>query len=1014
MATISILVGDTHAQRQTKVNAAVGGDAIEFENGTHVFASGEVLEIPDGTSEITIGPASGATVVLQKSSEIGQHTQPMLRIGSYNTVDDLTFDKAGIIIRDNSTNVEITDCTFKRICGSRGVGIQWWAPVTTLEISGCTFEDFVQIVDDTRIYGDVCIQGYFLTGGTITLNVARNIHRFLRLYQNWPAGSTSVGGSNTITDNLIEHYGGTPFTFHGAGDNSSLVVTENVIRLLKPENVTSWNSLIGIEVLISGLDGPTISNNVIIGDRPGTGSGDPLNMGLRTGIVLDGSTAGAPEVKGNWIAGVGTGFRFINSANVVFSDNHYSELFQATYTKTNTTFTTETVGTSYAVRTSMPDYKTIADWGVPDEPSDAVTVWPAPTDEGQIFLSDIMEQFTVAENGLGPIERDLSVGTGTPGDGSTLTIAGNTYSKGLGTHAYSKIVLPLNGRYSRFRSYVGIDDATDSDALAQFVVWADGVELFRSAWMRRGDSHEVVDVDLFGRQSLTLEVLGGATTTSDHTDWAFARVILAPESTIPSSETYVKAEYIAAEKKITLTMDDGTVRTFYEKGSVVPPPPPPPPPPPDPAAPEYSIELTGDDDGITATLAYTGPTMTAELWIRPTSGSEAQYPTIKLPATVGANRVTLATMRAGGGQWGTAAPNWHISAKFVLTIEGTTYTTTEKSVQMTGTVTSPAPETPPLDPVIPAPPADAEYALSKEHALQLARNAGNRTRALVIQNFDFTEQLNFENGAQNVWVLNCRFHDISGGLHVGHGIRVIGGARNCVFAQNLFERNGAEDIMGWGDWSNTLIAKNTHKDGFEGVHLPNYVGTNLRVLANTFYNMRRMGIELQGANAVNTLVQGNVCDFPDLSRTYDGTFGLSIMNFGTGTKVLDNIIRGPSGNRKTPTYGVAVGIEYSGSNGECSRNRVEGTNESLCLVWGTGTKVQNNTFINAGHVAIWFTGVQPFTNATVTGNTISTPGTAFLFASGGNKTTGSGLIQGNSVTAGKLRDGNFGGTFNQV
>ena len=68
---------------------------------------------------------------------------------------------------------------------------------------------------------------------------------------------------------------------------------------------------------------------------------------------------------------------------------------------------------------------------------------PAPP-AGKDAVSDL--PFLSSTNGWGPVERDSSVGEQAAGDGRTISIAGVTYAKGLGTNALSDVQLYLAGQ----------------------------------------------------------------------------------------------------------------------------------------------------------------------------------------------------------------------------------------------------------------------------------------------------------------------------------------------------------------------------------------------------------------------------------------------------------------------------------------------------------------------------------------------------------------------------------------
>ena len=80
----------------------------------------------------------------------------------------------------------------------------------------------------------------------------------------------------------------------------------------------------------------------------------------------------------------------------------------------------------------------------------------APRRSALSIMSNIPRLYT--EGSLGPVERNQSVGRGAQGDGSTLTIQGQTFQFGFGTRAPSVIAFDLGGRGVRFTASVGMDD----------------------------------------------------------------------------------------------------------------------------------------------------------------------------------------------------------------------------------------------------------------------------------------------------------------------------------------------------------------------------------------------------------------------------------------------------------------------------------------------------------------------------------------------------------------------------
>jgi hypothetical protein len=68
----------------------------------------------------------------------------------------------------------------------------------------------------------------------------------------------------------------------------------------------------------------------------------------------------------------------------------------------------------------------------------------------------------VYSDGVSPDETSQGYGTlqvNRSVRGKILSIAGQAFQHGLGTHAPSKIVYELQGQYERFEAKVGVDDA---------------------------------------------------------------------------------------------------------------------------------------------------------------------------------------------------------------------------------------------------------------------------------------------------------------------------------------------------------------------------------------------------------------------------------------------------------------------------------------------------------------------------------------------------------------------------
>jgi hypothetical protein len=144
---------------------------------------------------------------------------------------------------------------------------------------------------------------------------------------------------------------------------------------------------------------------------------------------------------------------------------------------------------------------------------------PPPPPAGTDAVSDL--PFLSASNGWGPVERDSSNGEQAAGDGSTITINGETFPKGLGTNSVSDVQIYLAGGCSRFTTKVGVDDETDGAGTVTFSVLADGKNLVTTPTIRGHQDAVAIDVDVSSAQVVDL-VVGDAGDGNghDHADWA--------------------------------------------------------------------------------------------------------------------------------------------------------------------------------------------------------------------------------------------------------------------------------------------------------------------------------------------------------------------------------------------------------------------------------------------------------------------------------------------------------------
>lgn len=135
--------------------------------------------------------------------------------------------------------------------------------------------------------------------------------------------------------------------------------------------------------------------------------------------------------------------------------------------------------------------------------------------------------------------------------GRPLSIAGERFDRGVGTHANSTFWIELAGGAARFQARVGVDDAASSDrASVVFKVVGDGRRLWSSGVMRRGQPAKTVDVDVCGVAQLLLWVDNADDGTDfDHADWAAARLLVSGAKPRAIDRPVPKEEFVILTPK---------------------------------------------------------------------------------------------------------------------------------------------------------------------------------------------------------------------------------------------------------------------------------------------------------------------------------------------------------------------------------------------------------------------------------------------------------------------------------
>ncbi len=148
-----------------------------------------------------------------------------------------------------------------------------------------------------------------------------------------------------------------------------------------------------------------------------------------------------------------------------------------------------------------------------------------------VYISDLepaeVEERTAVISKIFPyVRRDRSVVNG------PLRLDGETYRKGLGVHAYSKVVYALDGRYARFRARIGLDDSArerrGAEGAVRFQVLVDGKPALgpEGILLTTRDASRPIDVDVRGAKSLALIAdFGESKDILARGDWADAFLV---------------------------------------------------------------------------------------------------------------------------------------------------------------------------------------------------------------------------------------------------------------------------------------------------------------------------------------------------------------------------------------------------------------------------------------------------------------------------------------------------------
>lgn len=124
----------------------------------------------------------------------------------------------------------------------------------------------------------------------------------------------------------------------------------------------------------------------------------------------------------------------------------------------------------------------------------------------------------------------LNTAAARPGTkGSPLRIGQETFEQGLGHHANGEIAIDLNGQYTSFSTFIGVQWQGGGKGSVVFQISVDGRKVFESKPMSDSDPGREVQVPLNNARKLVLTVLdNGDGIANDMGNWAEARLVRDP------------------------------------------------------------------------------------------------------------------------------------------------------------------------------------------------------------------------------------------------------------------------------------------------------------------------------------------------------------------------------------------------------------------------------------------------------------------------------------------------------
>jgi alpha-galactosidase len=152
--------------------------------------------------------------------------------------------------------------------------------------------------------------------------------------------------------------------------------------------------------------------------------------------------------------------------------------------------------------------------------------------EKYIWLSDLDLSKMTCVMGTPKINQSIT--------GDAMSVGGEKLEHGVGTHAYSRMLIDLNGKAISFSAKVGLDDGAYIHSSISFYVLGDKEILWESGVVKKGEKPRSINVDLTGVKKLgLLAVVNREDISENYADWGDAKI------------AYIGEEPVALDNNIT-------------------------------------------------------------------------------------------------------------------------------------------------------------------------------------------------------------------------------------------------------------------------------------------------------------------------------------------------------------------------------------------------------------------------------------------------------------------------------